>query len=127
MKTKRIKSSKFSAQQTAWMLATAQMDAIRAEYESLRIERGLIDRRDASEEESERVFEAQETVKEALGYYKAMDVLRAAEDALIAWSLDHAATFAPAAQKATVEMLRAKSWMPSVRGRLIDLASKLAA
>ncbi len=127
MKTKRnSKTSTLSPVQLAWMAARALVDVKAAEYQAEKNARGLNDRKEMTEAECDAVTLAQEELADELGYYAAKDVLRAAEDALLAWSFAHALAFRPSA-KAEIDTLRANAWKPAVRVKLIDIASRLAA
>lgn len=120
-------TTKFSAEQTAYMFARAQHETALAAYQAECDRLGLVVTNDTSDEDAERIWDEMEKVRIKHNVDQASTVRTEAEHRLIDWSLDRAAAFAPA-ERETIEMLRRKKNVNlKVWDRLVDIASRLAA
>lgn len=80
---------------------------------------------EASDEEADAYFEAEEDIHQRFELDRLSDERIAAEEALIAAAFDKLMPQATAAQKKELEFVRAKRSLPSIRKKVIDIALRV--
>ena len=120
------KGHEFSATQKHYMAARAAHEVALEGYQAECDRLGIVETDDMTIEQRETVWEKMEDVRAKWGVDRLSTIRIEAERALIDWSLDHVASFAPE-QRETIEMLRAKKSNLHVWEKLVDIAARLAA